>query len=123
VIESEVDKHFGFAVDLARDCFKALLILNGGAAVALVALAGALAESQGAAVDLAGLGSSVVLFGFGSLLSVLAYGFAYLAQVEYGNGRLALTLKREERHPTVATMSAGRRSPCRLLSAPFCFSR
>jgi uncharacterized membrane protein YidH (DUF202 family) len=71
----------------ALEAIKALLLINGGAAVALLAFAGIFAKegSEGARIA-SSLSSSLLAFGIGALLSAIAFVFAYNTQREYGRG-------------------------------------
>jgi uncharacterized membrane protein YidH (DUF202 family) len=62
-------------------------LINGGAAVALLAFAGNFAKegSEGARIA-SSLSSSLLAFGIGALFSALAFVFAYNTQREYGRG-------------------------------------
>jgi hypothetical protein len=70
--------HFGLAVGIAKEGLRALLILNGGAAVALIALAGSDKQIK---FDIGTLGESVVLFGIGAFLGAGACLTGYLSQL------------------------------------------
>jgi hypothetical protein len=71
----------------AVETIKALLVINGGAAVALLAFAGNFAKGGGDAASIASsLGWSLVAFGIGALFSALAFFFAYSSQLQYGRG-------------------------------------
>jgi hypothetical protein len=85
----DVRHHFGLAVNIARDGLRALLILNGGAAVALLALAGAVA-GRSSLVNVADLSVGVVYFGFGAVATVFAHVTAYQSQLTYTNHLLSL---------------------------------
>jgi hypothetical protein len=79
--EESAEKHFGLAVDLARDALKALLLINGGAVSALIALA-----------DKAGRDYSlgVLLFGCGAIAAVISTALGYFSQLHYANHRLEI---------------------------------
>ena len=74
------DHHLGHAVDVAIEALKALLLLNGGAATAFIALTG---KGQGS-IDYS---VSVLAFGIGAWLTVLAFAAAYFSQLSYANYR------------------------------------
>jgi hypothetical protein len=76
-------KHFELAVNILRDGLRGLLILNGGAAVALMALAGSSEHTNAINVPL--LGRSIVAFGSGAVLSLLVTLLAYVAQLHFAN--------------------------------------
>jgi Na+-driven multidrug efflux pump len=71
----------------AVEAIKALLVINGGAAVALLAFAGNFTKAGGDAASIAAsLSWSLFAFGVGALFSALASVFAYNTQREYGRG-------------------------------------
>jgi Mn2+/Fe2+ NRAMP family transporter len=71
----------------AVETIKALLVINGGAAVALLAFAGNFAKGGGDAASIASsLGRSLVAFGIGALFSALTFFCAYTSQLQYGRG-------------------------------------
>jgi hypothetical protein len=78
--------HWEQGIKYAIEGTKALLLLNGGAAVALLAF---LPNMQ----DRAPTANSLVCFGVGALLAVVVFIFAYLTQLYYGNqmNKVALT--------------------------------
>ena len=76
--------HWGESNKFAMEAMKTLLLLNGGSAVALLAFVGNLKGSN-ATAPLPSIGSAMLCFGLGALCAALAFIFAYLAQLEYGN--------------------------------------
>jgi hypothetical protein len=71
----------------AVETIKALLAINGGAAVALLAFAGNIAKNGGNAASVAShLANSLLGFGLGALLGALGFLTAYLTQLQYGRG-------------------------------------
>lgn len=70
--------HLGHAVALSIEVLRSLLILNGSAAVALVALTG----KGPAAHDYS---RAVLSFGIGAFAAVAAMVFGYFSQLSYGN--------------------------------------
>jgi len=76
------DHHFGLAVSLSIEALKALLLLNGGAATALIALTD---KTQGTVP----YGPAVAAFGFGAFLTVVAFACGYFSQLAYANHRFA----------------------------------
>ena len=76
--------HWGEGNKFAMEAMKTLLLLNGGSAVALLAFVGNLKGSN-ATAPLPSIGSAMLCFGLGALCAALAFIFAYLAQLEYGN--------------------------------------
>jgi len=73
---SETQKHFELAVLLSRDALKALLIVNGGAATALIALMGK------SGIDYT---CAILLFASGAVGAVISGCFAYFSQLSYAN--------------------------------------
>jgi hypothetical protein len=88
------DKHFEHAVTLSRDALRALLIVNGGAAAALVALM----DKTDGARDYT---LAILWFGAGAVFSVLSACFAYFSQLSYANGVL------NGKHPATFEKSVG----------------
>lgn len=74
------EQHFTHAVNIAVETVKSLLLLNGGAATALIAL--------NTAGD-ADFSFPVLLFGSAALLDALALAIGYFSQLNYANARLA----------------------------------
>lgn len=78
MMENRQDIHAGLAVDLAKEALKGLLLVNGGAATALLALA-----SHGENVQK--FGQSILLFGLGALVTVIAMFVGYFSQLSFAN--------------------------------------
>jgi len=68
----------------ALEGMKVLLLLNGGAAVALMTFLGHLSGNE-RRVAIYTAGISLLSFGIGALIATLAFVTAYLAQLHYGN--------------------------------------
>ena len=68
----------------ALECMKALLWLNGGAAIALLTFFGNRGKLLTSASTDA-MGSALVCFGVGTVGSVVIFVVAYFAQLQYGN--------------------------------------
>jgi hypothetical protein len=66
-------------IQFAIEAIRALLVVNGGAVVAILTFAGN-ARTGGAVIDFPLLLSSLRLFGVGLALAVLCAGLAYVAQ-------------------------------------------
>ena len=79
---SDSEKHFELAVELSRDAQKALLLVNGGAATALVALM----EKTGTAHNFT---AAIIYFAAATVSSVIASCFGYFSQLNYANHRLS----------------------------------
>ncbi len=77
------DHHFSLAVNLSIEALKALLLLNGGAATALITLT----KKSPNGVDFS---LAVLIFGFGVFLTVVAMAAGYFSQLAYSNHRLAI---------------------------------
>ena len=71
----------------AIEGMKVLLLLNGGAAIALMTFLGHLANADRKAA-MAMAGWSLVCFGIGALLATVVFVTADLTQLEYGNEAL-----------------------------------
>lgn len=85
-------------VAFAQDALRGIVLLNGGAIIALLTFFGqawSKNENQGAMV-ISALKTGLLLYIFGALAGILAQGLAYLAQQNFvdGNRRLALNLRR-----------------------------
>lgn len=76
------DQHLDRAIDVSIEALKALVLVNGGAATALIALT----DKSGAGATYA---TSVLLFGLGAFFGMLAFAAGYLSQLSYGNHRFA----------------------------------
>lgn len=77
---SASDQHFAHAVATAHEAIKALLLVNGGAATALIAL-----KTKGDA-DFA---LPVLFFGLAALLNAFTFVIGYFSQLQYANARVA----------------------------------
>jgi hypothetical protein len=105
----ESEKHFELAVQLSRDALKALLIINGGAATALVALM----DKTDHARDYT---PAVICFAIGTVLAVISSCFGYLSQLHYANHRMeiengetvaaAITYRKHNRWQTCTIVAA-----------------
>lgn len=72
----------------AVEGIKTLLLLNGGAALALLAFEGNKGKLEPVAAQVAILvGNSMISFGIGALSAALGFMVAYLTQLQYGNNR------------------------------------
>jgi hypothetical protein len=84
--------HWGEGTKYALEGMKTLLLLNGGSAVALLAFVGNLKRSDATpgatATPLPTVGCAILCFGFGALCVAVAFSFAYVAQLMYGNKRV-----------------------------------
>ncbi len=72
--------HWDKGMEFVADGIKALFILNGGASVALLTFLGSKTEFSALLVF------SLPLFALGALSACFCYVFAYLTQLQYGNG-------------------------------------
>jgi hypothetical protein len=76
------DQHFTLAVNIAVDAIKSLLLVNGGAVTALIAL------SEKTSGDLK-FGDAILFFGIAALLNAGTLVIGYFSQLSYANHRLA----------------------------------
>lgn len=80
------------SIEAAKEGIKALLILNGGACVALLSLISNIAASEHVRPDFLVLvpasATSLVLFALGAGLTIVAWIFAYLSNQRYANATL-----------------------------------
>ena len=72
--------NLGKAVDFAVEAFRSTILINGGAAIALLAFA-----SADAHLNPAGLKRSLVRFGIGALVATLGLVIAYVAQLLFAD--------------------------------------
>jgi hypothetical protein len=89
----DADKHFEHAVTLSRDALKSLLIVNGGAATALIALMDKTNDAHDYTI-------AILWFGAGAVGAVLSSCFAYFSQLSYANSVL------RSGHPTTLEQAA-----------------
>lgn len=68
---------------LGQSALKSIMLLNGGAAVALLAFIGNLISRSGASENIATFADSMNLFVVGVFLAVVAYATTYLSQLGY----------------------------------------
>jgi len=90
---NDSEKHFELAVALARDALKGLLLVNGGAATALVAL---MDKSDGGK----DYTFAILLFAAGAVSAVISACFGYFSQLNYANHRLDRNDRSYKRHGT-----------------------
>ena len=84
---TEREWHWEQGTKYAVEAMKALLAINGGAAVALLAFAGQIGKSGGDPASIASrLGNSLFGFGFGALAATIGFIAAYFTQLYYGKG-------------------------------------
>jgi hypothetical protein len=77
--------HWEQGTKYALEAIKALLAINGGAAVALLAFAGQISKNSSNPASIAAqLGNSLLSFGLGALAATLAFAVAYVTQLQYG---------------------------------------
>lgn len=81
VLAATRGKMFDATIRFAEITIRSLLLLNGGAAVALLAFAGNAKQSGLPDEQLSAYASAVQMFGWGALLSVGVAALAYLAQL------------------------------------------
>jgi hypothetical protein len=72
--------HWSEGNKYALEAIRSLLVLNGGAAAALLTFFGARPRLVTSA-----FAEALVSFGVGAVLSVVLFGMAYFVQLEYGN--------------------------------------
>ena len=71
----------------AIEGMKTLLLLNGGSALALLAFFGNTAKTGSNGILIAqSAGNALLTFGLGALATGFVFIFAYLTQLQYGNG-------------------------------------
>ena len=86
-MSTTTDKHFELAVNLSIEGLKALLLLDGGAAAALIALTD---KGEGAQ----NYSMAIVFFGAGAVAAVTAFIFGYFSQLHYANHLVDIEAKR-----------------------------
>lgn len=82
--EQERQWHWGEGNKYALECMKAVLLLNGGGALALLTFFGGRPRAL-TTVPSEAIGDALFSFGVGAIGSVLLFLFAYLTQLHYGN--------------------------------------
>ena len=78
-------KQFATDTEAGLSAIKSAMLLNGGAAIAMLAFIAYLSESR--PFSIAVLAPTIMPFAFGALLSGLIYGGQYLAQHFYAQGQ------------------------------------
>lgn len=79
--ENGSDAHYAHAITTALEAIKSLLLVNGGAATALIAI---MTKGQ---TDFA---RAIVLFGVAALLNAATFIIGYFSQLNYANARAAV---------------------------------
>lgn len=78
--------HWGEGTKYAIEGMKALLLLNGGAAIALLTFIGNRAPAAAVKpIIAAAVGNSLLSFGVGTVSAASVFILAYLTQLHYGN--------------------------------------
>jgi hypothetical protein len=101
------------AVTFAGAAIKGLLIINGGAAVAIIAFLGHLSDNPAAGpAKIAALAPALIAFGWGALLGAMVAALAYLSQLFFSQhvateARCSLILGEVFRWTAVAVAAAG----------------
>jgi len=78
---SSADHHFALASTIASEALKAVLLVNGGAVTALIALSG------NTGIDYR---KAILWFGIATLLAALTFTLGYFSQLSYANHILEL---------------------------------
>jgi hypothetical protein len=78
--------HWGEGTKYALECMRSLLLLNGGAPIALLTFLGGSNRIKLNAAGVSAIDHSLIGFGIGVLSSVLLFSMAYFTQLFYGNG-------------------------------------
>ena len=79
---ADSEKHFELAVGIAIGALNAMLLVNGGAATALIALM----DKTDAKHNYT---SAVICFAAGAIFTVVGYCFGYFSQLNYANHRMS----------------------------------
>lgn len=82
--EQEQQWHWGEGNKYALECMKAVLLLNGGGALALLTFFGARPRAL-TTIPSEAIGNALFCFGIGAIGSIMLFLFAYLTQLHYGN--------------------------------------
>ena len=80
---SSSDEHFKLAVGISIEALKALLLVNAGAATALIALIDKGPKPSP-------YSSAIIWFGAGAFATVVAFVFGYFSQLSYANHKFQL---------------------------------
>ena len=78
---------FRQVIALGQSTLKSIMLINGGAAVALLAFLGNLINSKSAAVPLLPFANSMQAFVVGVFLAAVAYGLTYFSQLCYDGNK------------------------------------
>lgn len=76
---------FRSVIDYGRDALKAAMLINGGAAIALLAFVGTIWSKKSAEAAAGSLACALASFSFGVLVAAVACAFAYCAQHFYAD--------------------------------------
>ena len=110
---TEREWHWEQGTKYAVEAMKALLAINGGAAVALLAFAGQIGKSGGDPASIASrLGNSLFGFGFGALAATIGFIAAYFTQLYYGKGGVNDTWAHHGTVPRTRGWSSRSRPSC-----------
>ncbi|SHM06858.1 hypothetical protein SAMN05444159_7587 [Bradyrhizobium lablabi] len=86
--------HWGEGTKYAIEGMKALLLLNGGAAIALLTFIGSHAPSGSNKTLIAqAIGNSLISFGVGTVSAATTFVAGYLTQLYYGNGSTSTAIR------------------------------
>jgi hypothetical protein len=81
---------FKSVITAGQSALKSSMVINGGAAAALLAFTGKIWETSTSEIVANSLTSSIFIFCLGVLCAALATGTTYLSQLSFGNGWLKL---------------------------------
>jgi uncharacterized membrane protein YidH (DUF202 family) len=81
--------HWGEGTKYAIEGMKSLLLLNGGAAIALLTFIGNHPVVTKKSMMTDAVGNSLLSFGVGTVSAAMVFILAYLTQLHYGNGSTA----------------------------------
>lgn len=73
-------------ITVGQSALKSALLINGGAAVAILAFLGRLFSSESASLSIGGLSLALLQFVWGVLAAAIAAGATYFSQAGYGDG-------------------------------------
>jgi hypothetical protein len=102
------DKHFELAVSISVEALKALLLFDGGAAAALIALTDKISGAHN-------YETSILMFGSGALCTVAAFATGYFSQLYYANHVL------HESNKQTAKAVSSHRLHCMFQTIAICF--
>jgi hypothetical protein len=95
-MDEETKFHWSEGMKYAHESIKGVFLINGGGAISILTFIGN--KSAGGTVPSEPLVHAMLCFAFGAMAAPLAFLFAYLTQLQYGNRALGYSMRPRSLH-------------------------